>query len=176
VERSTSEQDRLRVFVGVQRLRSPSQQRVVDAVRACLTAQGLVPVLRPHDPDAMTLDPLPAIAQSIRGCDAAVIVAFLRMRIGKGEEFPESEFARQVRDRAISAVWDHIEAAMAYQAGLPLLVLQEHGLYQYGIVHTGRTSVSFSEFSLASGGDGLHAVLREAIGQWCAALCASCEQ
>ncbi len=167
---STSGQRPWRVFVGVQRLRSPRQQRIVAAVCDCLGSRWLVPVLRQDDPDAATQDPLPAILETIRECDAAIIVAFARMRIQEAVEFPESEHARPVSDRAISAVWDHIEAALAYQAGLPLLILQERGLYQYGIVHTGRTSVSFGEFSLASDDVEVRASIDLAIEQWCSLL------
>jgi hypothetical protein len=161
----------VRVFVGVQRVRNQAHEQVLAAVFDELGAYGCHAVVTEHDPQAATRDPLPRIRASIQECQAAIIIAFERMRMPLAIEFPGTEHANFIVERSVSAVWDHIEAAMAYQAGLPILILQERGLFQYGMVNTQRSTIDFGLFSTSDAADGVAAVRRQ-VRAWCEHLTA----
>jgi hypothetical protein len=155
------------VFVGSQHIRDARQQSLFKAICDVLEANETMPVVVDHDPLAHVGDPLPRIVGLIDTCHGAIILAFNRIHIASGIEFPGGQNASWIERRNISAVWDHIEAAMAFHAGIPLLILQEQGLYQYGMVNFRRTTISFAEFSFQDTDEEIHRSMGAEVNLWC---------
>lgn len=82
-------------------------------------------------------EPLKAIADCMRDCSGAVVLAFERVRITDGIDMPGGTAEVTLRDAKIPTVWNQIEAAMAYSLGLPLLVVVQQGLRQEGLLDNG---------------------------------------
>jgi hypothetical protein len=83
-------------------------------------------------------EPLEAIADCMRECRGAVVLAFERVRIAEGVEMPGGG-ANEItlRGASVPTVWNQIEAAMAYTLGLPLLVVVQEGLRPEGLLQHG---------------------------------------
>jgi len=80
------------------------------------------------------LKPVRAKMQSVYG---VVVLAMERFH-SKGGIYKESSRCRKVvRDQYFATVWTHIEAAMAYQLELPLLILKDEKLVAEGMFDPG---------------------------------------
>lgn len=77
--------------------------------------------------------PLMKVIEVLDESIAAVIVAYKRVEIEKGKEKGEPF----TRTTYVTTPWSHIEAAMAYDRGLPLLVLVETGIKLEGLLEFG---------------------------------------
>ncbi|MGV3598249.1 MAG: hypothetical protein ACO1PI_10305 [Bacteroidota bacterium] len=74
--------------------------------------------------------PLQPIKELMGTCKAAVIIGMERHHSYIGYE----KNSKEIIHKFTSTPWNHIEAGMAYQAGLPLLILKEHKIYPEGIL------------------------------------------
>lgn len=81
--------------------------------------------------------PLEHIANVMAECSGVVVVAFERSFFPSGTEKRGSKAATSVRERRYTTPWNHIEAALAYKQGLPLLVLAEEGVQREGLIEEG---------------------------------------
>jgi len=63
----------------------------------------------------------------------AAILAMERFHSEEGVSKEGSPYERVVDDQYFATVWTHIEAAMAYQLDLPLLILKERKLVDEGM-------------------------------------------
>lgn len=153
------------IFISVGSGLAPGQERFVAAVEAAL---------RRHGWGAVTLGrnlhsdgALDAIHTLVRDTSGTLVIAFARLRITAAIERPASAGATSIPPRELPTVWNQIEAAMAYQAGKPLLLL-EAGLHPEGLldpaIHPG---VVFA----APGAEGaLPTSVRDALDRWIATL------
>ncbi|SEO20303.1 hypothetical protein [Mucilaginibacter sp. OK283] len=78
--------------------------------------------------------PLLPIKELINKCQAAVIVGMERYHSYIGYEYEFSKRKTEFVHRYTSTAWIQIEAGMAYQKGLPLLILKERELVKEGIL------------------------------------------
>jgi hypothetical protein len=78
--------------------------------------------------------PLEPIKKIMSTCKAAVIVGLERHHSYIGYEREDSTVEKEHIHRFTSSAWIQIEAGMAYQAGLPLLILKEKKLDAEGIL------------------------------------------
>jgi hypothetical protein len=96
--------------------------------------------------------PLTAIRRLMLESNGIITVAFRRLwlengkwrrgaDVGQAEESPAA-------DLWFTSPWCHIEPAMAYQLGLPILVLRENGVRAEGVLEKGAVGVYMPEFSL----------------------------
>jgi predicted alpha/beta hydrolase family esterase len=121
------------VFVSVGGGRTKEQDSFVTAVKKFLRSKEL---------DGRTVDeygpknkrPLMDVEDRMRGCYGAVILAFERTYIEQGVSRRGTEKEVPLKELRLPPVWNHIEAAMAYTLGLPLLVLAERGLIFEGLL------------------------------------------
>jgi hypothetical protein len=70
----------------------------------------------------------------MKDCQGAVIVGMERTHALIGYDRPGSERQQESTHRRLATVWGHLEAGMAYQIGLPLLILREESLHIEGVL------------------------------------------
>ena len=77
--------------------------------------------------------PMMKVLEVMNESKGAVILAFRRIHVERGVE----KDCEMLADISITTPWNHIEAAMAYDRGLPLLVIAEKGLKREGLLEHG---------------------------------------
>lgn len=70
-----------------------------------------------------------------------ISVAFRRSFIEMGQSKPGTEGVEDLGGRWQTSPWPHIEVAMAFQIGLPILILREAGVMDDGILERGVTGM-----------------------------------
>ena len=101
-----------------------------------LRAEGLVPhtIGRNH----YTADaPLAAVLKLMEQCSGAVILALERDYYPNGIEKRGGPNQKPTQGIRLPTPWNHVEAAIAYTKGRPLLVIVESGLRQNGLLERG---------------------------------------
>lgn len=101
-----------------------------------------------YDMDA----PLVAIRRMMIESNGLITVAFRRTKIKSaivrdGSDLNPHEVAEQ-NDFWLTSPYAHIEPAMAFQLGLPILIFRESGVLQDGILEKGVTGLYLPEFDL----------------------------
>jgi hypothetical protein len=98
--------------------------------------------------------PLKAIRRLLLESDGLITVALRRLWVESGE-FRHGADAPWAKDKVLPArsLWFtspycHIEPAMAYQIGLPVLILREKGVVAEGLLEKGVIGTYMPEFSL----------------------------
>jgi hypothetical protein len=127
------------------------QQRFLAAVSTFLQEQNIEPLTLTrsnYDMDA----PLAGIRRLMVGSCGLLSVAFRRswineLKVKEGADLPG------VASKSVSNVWltsayTQIEPAMAYQLGLPILILREQGVLAEGVLEQGVTGMSLPDFEL----------------------------
>jgi hypothetical protein len=127
------------------------QQEFISRISEFLKSQGFEPRtlgVTDYDMDA----PLKAIRRLMLESNGLITVAFRRTFIEKGalryrtdiNELQETP----IEGKWMTTPWSHIEAAMAYQLGLPILIFREKGVVDDGILERGVVGLYMSEFDL----------------------------
>ena len=101
-----------------------------------------------YDMDA----PLKAIRRLMLECNGLVTIAFRRTFVEKGTARFRTDI-HSMKEQSIDGIWfttpwSHIEAAMAYQIGLPTLILREKGVLDDGMLERGVVGLYMPEFDL----------------------------
>lgn len=78
--------------------------------------------------------PLKPIKEIMETCAAAIIIGLERHHSYIGYDKEYSENSKEFIHKYSSSPWIQIEAGMAYQADLPLLILKEDKVYSEGIL------------------------------------------
>ena len=127
------------------------QEKFIGQVREFLKNQGFEPRtlgVTDYDMDA----PLKAIRRLMIESNGLISVAFRRTFIEKGSmryrTDIESLEETSIDGKWMTTPWSHIEAAMAYQLGLPILIFREKGVIDDGILEKGIVGTYMSEFDL----------------------------
>jgi hypothetical protein len=92
-----------------------------------------------------------------------VTVAFRRTFVEKGTAKFGSDIlgqqAHSIDGLWLTSAWPHIETAMAYQLGLPILIFREKGVLNEGILERGVVGLYMPEFDLEHDQSGLESYL-----------------
>ncbi|MFH0816260.1 MAG: hypothetical protein V1934_05545 [Methanobacteriota archaeon] len=123
-------------FLSVGEPHNEAQRKYLDALVIYLSRHGIV---------AETLgrsfwsieNPLRPVQQKMREVNGAVILAMERFHSEKGTYKEYSASGKVVNDQYFVTVWTQIEAAMAYQLELPLLILKDDRLVAEGMLDPG---------------------------------------
>lgn len=127
------------------------QQQFLTKLIEYLNSRGFSPrTLGVTDYDMDT--PLKAIRRMMIESNGLMTIAFRRTLIEKGAarfgtDIPGQK-AQSVNGVWLSSPWSQIEAAMAYQLGLPLLILREAGVLEEGLLEKGVVGLYMPEFDL----------------------------
>lgn len=145
-------QSGISVFLSYPKPCQQKQQAFVDRVRAHLIERGFAPRtlgVTDYDMDA----PLKAIRRLMLESNGLITIAFGRTHIGEGSGNFRSDLGieeRPLRDVWLTSPWAHIEPAMAYQIGLPVLIFREAGVVADGILESGVLGTYMPEVDLSS--------------------------
>lgn len=112
-----------KVFVSAGTPADESQRVFRDAVMNAIELTGFTPrLLGMKDWDYK--NPLRGVRRAMNECRGVVVVAYARYQIDAGSELRQGG-GRPLESVAFPTAWNQIEAAMAYEKGLPLLVVAE---------------------------------------------------
>lgn len=141
------------VFLSYPRPYRAEQRDFIEALQVMLRARGLEPRtlgVTDYDVDA----PLQAIRRLMLESNGLITVALRRARIEHGQGRPNSDLGQAsygLQGQWMTSPWVHIEPAMAFQLGLPILVLRESGVIADGVLERGVTGTYLPEFALNDG-------------------------
>jgi hypothetical protein len=96
-------------------------------------------------------EPLTAIRRLMLECNGIITVAFRRTFIKEGTVKPDSDnegVPMPVGGSWITSPYSHIEPAMAFQIGLPVLIIREKGVIADGVLEKGIIGTYLPEFNL----------------------------
>lgn len=126
----------LTVFVSVGTPATEQQEVFVRAVEDRLRSEGIVP----HTVGRNTFSaeaPLKTVTKLIDKCSGAVVIALERSFFPSGIDKRGGSKESSLANIKLPTPWNHIEAAMAYSRGLPLLIIVESGLKSEGLLEHG---------------------------------------
>ncbi|MDO7787236.1 hypothetical protein [Desulforamulus aquiferis] len=138
------------IFLSYPRPHLKSQVEFIKAISAYLEGRGLQPRtlgVTDYDMD----EPLTAIRRLMLESNGLLTIAFRRGYIQTGMGKKDSDIGEvpyDLSDKWITSPYCHIEPAMAFQIGLPILVLREQGVIDEGILEKGVTGTYLPEFDL----------------------------
>lgn len=115
-----------KVFVSVGTPASETQAEFRDSVVRAIEYSGLEPRLMDDD-DWDYKNPLRGVSRAMDECSGTIVIAYARYSFPQGTELRKEE-NRPLEKTEFPTMWNHIEAAMAYERGLPLLVVAQNGL------------------------------------------------
>lgn len=110
--------------------------------------------------------PLKPIKEIMDTCVAAIVIGLERHHslIGYEKEFSKS--SKELIHKYSTSPWIQIEAGMAYQAGLPILILKEDKVYGEGILDPQISDSFVFEFNLKKSQKKILPELEEIILSW----------
>ncbi len=129
-----------------------SKQRLfVERLKEYLKTRGFLPRtlgVNEYDMDV----PLKAIRRLMMESNGLITIAFGRTFILKGTARHGTDIPEQkespIENKWLTSPWSQIEPAMAYQLGLPILILREKGVLEEGILEKGVVGIYLPEFDL----------------------------
>jgi hypothetical protein len=140
------------IFLSYPKPCSKPQRGFIERVRAYLNERGFSPRtlgVTDYDVDA----PLRAIRRLMRESNGIITVAFRRTFIKKGASHYRTDIKEleeiPLDGKWLTTPWAHIEPAMAYQLGLPILIFRENGVFADGILEKGVVGLYMPEFDLS---------------------------
>ncbi|NYF52467.1 hypothetical protein [Tunturiibacter gelidoferens] len=124
------------VFVSVGSTGTEAQESFVRAIEERIRAEGMTP----HTVNRNTFTagaPLDAVAELMKTCTGAVVIALERTYFPSGIEKRGGTQEHPLSETKLPTPWNQIEAAMAYAKGLPLMVIVEKGIKEEGLLDRG---------------------------------------
>jgi hypothetical protein len=96
--------------------------------------------------------PLTAIRRLMLECNGVITIAFRRIFVELGASRHGTDIAgltpSSLDGTWLTTPWAHIEPAMAFQLGLPILIFREHGVLADGMLESGVVGQYMPEFNL----------------------------
>ena len=135
------------VFISYPKPFTTNQEGFISKLRENLTFRGYEPRtlgVTDYDVDA----PLKAIRRLMLESNGLITIAFRRALILEGSGKPETDFSYSISGKWLTSPWSHIEPAMAFQIGLPVLILREKGVLEEGVLERGVLGTYMPEFDL----------------------------
>ncbi|WP_415337581.1 hypothetical protein [Clostridium perfringens] len=138
------------VFLSYPRPYLKKQEEFIERIKEYLEDRNLTPrTLGVTDYDMS--EPLVAIRRLMLESNGLLTIAFRRGLIENGIAKPNSDIEEKSYDLSgswLTSPYCHIEPAMAFQIGLPILILREKGVIADGILEKGVTGTYLPEFDL----------------------------
>lgn len=144
---------RIPIFLSYPKPHWDRQQAFMGRLESYLRGRGLEPRtlgVTDYDMDA----PLKAIRRLMLESNGLITVAFRRTYVAEGRSRPDADLPGvkevAIRDLWLTSPYCQIEPAMAYQLGLPTLIIREEGVLQEGLLEKGVVGTYMPEFTLDS--------------------------
>ena len=157
------------IFLSYPKPHIQKQNSFINRLKKYLISRGLEPrTLGVNEYDMAA--PLKAIRRLMRESNGIITIAFKRTHIFKGiirdnADMPESN-SIDLNDQWYTSPYCQIEPAMAFQLGLPILIMREKGVCPEGILEKGVVGTYMPEFATENvdylNSDEWNAI----IGQW----------
>jgi hypothetical protein len=140
------------VFVSHPTPHLKAQSQFVEKLKICLRRKHLDPRTMGETNYDMEA-PLAGIRRMMVGCCGLIAIAFRRsysqeLISRKGADLP-NEAESSLKNQWLTSPYLQIEPAMAFQLGLPILILRERGVVAEGILERGVTGLLSPEFTLS---------------------------
>lgn len=142
---------RTSVFLSYPKPHLKSQEAFIDMLGRYLSDRGLAARtlgVTDYDSDA----PLTAIRRLMLESNGLIAVGFARSHHGNTTVNPGADIKdrpeRSNNDTWTTSIWSHVEPAMAYQLGLPILLLREKKVASDGMFERGVVGLYSPEFDL----------------------------
>jgi hypothetical protein len=142
---------KISIFLSYPKPYLTQQQSFVEKISDQLQERGFAPRtlgVTDYDMDA----PLKAIRRLMLESNGLITIAFRRTFVEKGTARFRTDINElkpiSVDETWLTTPWAHIEPAMAYQLGLPILILREKGVLEEGILEKGIVGLYLPEFDL----------------------------
>ena len=139
------------IFLSYPKPHLQSQSGFIDELHIYLKGRGMEPRtlgVNEYDMDA----PLKAIRRLMLESNGLITVAFRRLYVENGAARYGADIVGtspiEFEDIWLTSPYCQIEPAMAYQLGLPILILREKGVYPEGLLEKGAVGTYMPEFSL----------------------------
>jgi hypothetical protein len=148
-----------------------SQKAFVERIFKYLSERGFAPRtlgVTDYDMDA----PMTAIRRLMLESNGLLTIAFRRTFVEKGTARLRTDIDKMTEEpidgKWLTTPWAQIEPAMAYQLGLPILIIREAGVLADGILERGVVGLYMPEFNLEKSIDDYleAAEWRGIIGKW----------
>jgi hypothetical protein len=147
---------KISIFLSYPKPYLTQQQSFVEKIREQLQERGFAPRtlgVTDYDMDA----PLKAIRRLMLESNGLITIAFRRTFVEKGTARFRTDLDElkptSIDETWLTTAWAHIEPAMAYQIGLPILILREKGVLEDGILEKGIVGLYLPEFDLEKPSD-----------------------
>lgn len=141
------------VFLSYPQPHLKKQEKFIEKVKKYLRSRGLEPItlgVTDYDMEA----PLVGIRRLMSQSNGLLTIAFRRTLIKEGIYKPNADMnnikERSIENEWLTSMYCHIEPAMAFQIGLPILIFRESGVIDDGILEKGVTGLYMPEFNLES--------------------------
>ena len=132
------------IFVSIGTPSTKNQEKALKSLNRVLESRGL----RRRSPLSSHKAPLTSVRDTLDKCAGMIVVAYPRIVINEGLERPSSTKEEKLTNVALTTPWNHMEAAFAYDRGLPLMVLRDKSVKVEGFVeYTYDWKVEAIEFS-----------------------------
>ncbi|PSV44053.1 hypothetical protein [Photobacterium indicum] len=135
------------IFLSYPRPYNDEQQAFIDSLSVYLCQRGYEPRtlgVTDYDMDA----PLKAIRRLMLESNGLITIAFRRAQIIEGIGKPNTSDVYSLNGKWLTSPYSHIEPAMAFQIGLPVLIIREVGVIADGILEQGVLGTYMPEFNL----------------------------
>lgn len=124
------------VFLSVGGTANKLQEDFVQAIEARLRVESLTP--NTVGRNTFSVDaPLRTVTQLMDRCVGTVVIALERSYFPSGVEKRGGDSEMILAETKLATPWNQIEATLAYNRGLPLLVVVERGLRLEGLLEPG---------------------------------------
>ncbi|MDE1466370.1 hypothetical protein [Aurantiacibacter sp. D1-12] len=122
-----------KIYLSVGSGLSAEQEAFVQALESRVQAAGMTTHTVGRN-EFSSDTPLKAVIALMDECDGAIVLALERLRFESGIERPSSEKEQVLGPTSLATSWNQIEATLAYERKLPLLVLVDDCLRQDGML------------------------------------------
>jgi hypothetical protein len=123
----------MRIFLSCGTPDNQAQESFISAVEAHLKSHKCEPQTVGRSKYSGR-QPVQAARDLIAECDGAFVIAFVRTRILRGIERPDSAKPADIKNESHPTVWNQMEASMAYAQRLPILTMVQRGLKRQGVL------------------------------------------
>jgi len=125
-----------RVFLSIGQIANDQQETFVRSIEDRLRAEGLVP--QTVGRNVFSTDrPLVAVKECMDSCSGVAVIALERRYFPSGVERRGGPKQSNLSDIKLATPWNQIEAAMAYDREIPLMVIVEEGVTEEGLLERG---------------------------------------
>jgi len=138
------------IFLSYPQPFTKNQHQVIEKIKELLDDKGFLGrTLGVTDYDMQ--EPLTAIRRLMLECNGILTIALRRHYIVDGTSKPNSDTgARQtdISSQWLTSPYCQVEPAMAFQIGLPIMILRENGVISEGVLEKGVTGIYLPEIDI----------------------------